>query len=225
VRFKYMTLILAATNGKEIVVGADSLVHERALIGENAYRGYTAQKLRVINNGRWIVAFTGLGGAATNLFEYLEATDQTFDPNTRIGIMECTRRIGEVVSEFRLTVTATALLAGFSGPEPMIYSWSVTGPDPDGGSSPKSRGIGSGSGLGVFVLDMCQPFEGLSTEQLISAVYFGISEVMRAGEPRIRKPIDIGIVRPDGAEILDRASLVSYEEKSAHLVRLFRENL
>lgn len=68
-----MTLILAATNGQEIIVGADTLVYEGAGIGENAYRTYNVPKLRTVNDNRWIVAFSHLGQAAANLWDYLEA--------------------------------------------------------------------------------------------------------------------------------------------------------
>jgi hypothetical protein len=220
-----MTLILAATNGKEIVVGADSHVYEGDGTGGNAYRSYSIPKLRIVNDGRWIIAFSNLGGVAASIWDYLEGKGNSFNPDIKIGAMECAELMRKLINDFNLRADANALLAVFSGTEPRMYRWFIPQPDIRGGSVPPYCGLGCGENIGLYILDMCRPFDDFDTKQLISSVYFGISEVVRMGERRVGKPIDIGIVRPDAAEIMNRDLLPPYEEKSARLAQLLRENV
>jgi len=136
-----MTLLLAATNGKDIVVGADSFVYE-GNGSAGTYRSYTAPKLRLINNGQWIVAFTRLGSAARNVWEYIEARGCTFNADIKIGVMECVECMGNALTKFGLEIDANVLLVGFSGPEPRIYNWNMAKPTVEGGSFPPWHALG-----------------------------------------------------------------------------------
>jgi 20S proteasome alpha/beta subunit len=216
-----MTLLLSVTNTKEIVVGADSLVFSGS---EEVYHTHETTKLRLFNEAHWIIGFAGLGDVAANVLDYIDAKGQAFNPDIRIGMLECTSYMGEIYKEFRLNTKARVLLAGYTGQKPRIYRWNLAEPNPEGGEIPPWQAIGAGADLALHFARNCQPLETLNTEQLISLVYFSVAEIAES-DPRVRKPIDIGIVRPDGAEILSRNSLSTHEEKSRQLARLIRENL
>lgn len=218
-----MTLVVAATNGREIVVGADTRVYEG---DATVYRTYEVPKLRLINHGRWIMAFSGLGSQARAVWEYMEAEAPTFNPDIRVGIMECIGRMGEVYQKYPFPPGANVLLAGFANEQPRIYQWDMAEPSPRGGESPPWGAIGIGDGVALHFVRNCEPLYTLDLEQLNSLVYFSISEVAKSGgDPRVGKPIDIGVVRSTGAEIRRRGSLQHLEEKSVRLARLTRENL
>ena len=89
-----MSLILAVTNGNEIVIGADSLAYEGS---SEIYRAYEIPKLRLVNNGSWVVAFTGMGQAARTVWDYLDAKGQTFNSDIRVGVLECIKCMGEIL--------------------------------------------------------------------------------------------------------------------------------
>lgn len=216
-----MSLILAATNGSEIVVGADSLVYEGS--GE-IYRTYEAPKLRLINGRHWIIAFTGLGNVAKVVWDYFDAKSQTFNPDIRIGVMDCISEMGKVYQQHRLKMDTRAMLAGFSRNAPMIYSWSVNEPSPTGGSLPPWNAIGCGSDVALHLLRISQPLDQLNTEQLVSLVHFSVSEIAKS-DVRVGKPIDIGVITPEEATLKTRESLRVFEEKSERLARVLRENL
>ena len=216
-----MTLVVAATNGREIAAGADTRVYEG---DESVYRTYDVPKLHVVNQGRWVIAFSGLGSQAKAVWEYLEATAPTFNPDIRIGVMECIERMGDVYQRCRLPHGAKVLLAGFSNEQPRIYQWDMAEPSPQGGESPAWGAIGVGVGVALHFVRNCEPLHALNLEQLSSLVYFSISEVANS-DLRVARPIDVGVIRSTGAEIRSRDSLQHLEEKSVRLARLTRENL
>lgn len=220
-----MTLILGATNGREIAVGADSFVYEGDGIGGNAYRSYSTPKLRLVNGGRWVIGFTRLGGVARNIWDYIEARRQVFDPDIRIGVFECSQFVGNMVQDFHLQADATELVAGFSGTEPRIYTWNITQPNIEGGAVPTYAGIGIGVNIGLYILDACRPFDDFDAQQLTTAVYFGIEEVIRMGEPRVGRPIDVAVISRDGASIQQRESLRPFELRSENLSGLIRKEI
>lgn len=210
-----MTLILAVTNSKEIVVGADSLVYEGS--GE-VYRTYSTPKLRTINAGRWIIGFSGLANTASMVWDYLEAIKQTFNPDIRIGAFECVKRMGEFYRDNRLNLRdCRALLAGFSESRPKIYSWSVEHPNPDGGDMRPWGAIGCGGDLALHFARNCQPLEDLSTEQLSALAHFSIAEIAKS-DNRVEKPIDLGIVTPETAHIEDRDSVNQRFERKSEIL-------
>jgi len=222
IELRNMTLVLAVTNIKEIVVGADSLVFSGS---EEVYHTHEATKLRLFNEGRWIIGFAGLGDVAANVLDYIEAKGRTFDPDIRTGMFDCTKYMGEIYQEFRLDAKARVLLAGYTGQKPRIYRWNLAQPNPEGGEIPPWQAIGAGADLALHFARNCQPLETLNTEQLISLVYFSVAEIAKS-DPRVRKPIDIGVVTPQGARIEVRDSVQQrFEEKSERMARLIRESL
>jgi 20S proteasome alpha/beta subunit len=216
-----MTLILAATNRREIVVGADTLVYEGS---REIYRTYQTPKLRRVAE-HWVVGFTGLGNVAKIVWDFVEASGNTFNPDIRIGVMECIRVMGEAYNEYRLNQDAKALLAGFSGNKPMIYTWEVARPSPSGGNLPPWGAIGCGSDLALYFARNCEPLDRLTAQQLTALVYFSISEVAKS-DLRVAKPIDIAVVRPEGIEIKEREFLSrTLEGPSERLAGLVAQNI
>lgn len=199
-----MTLVLAVTNSKEIVIGADSLVYEGS--GE-LYRTFTTSKLRTINAGRWIIGFSGLANAASMVWDCFDATGQIFNPDIRIGVFECIKRMGEFYRDNRLNLKdCRALLVGFSESRPQIYSWSIEHINPDGGDMRPWGAIGCGNDLALHFARSCQPLDELSREQLSALAYFSIAEIAKS-DNRVGKPIDLGIVSPQEARLEDRDSV------------------
>ncbi len=216
-----MTLIVAVTNGREIVVGADTLVYEGS--GE-VYRTYETPKLRVVNGGRWIIGFTGLGQVAKIVWDYMEAKGQTFSTDIRVGVLECVKCIGEIYKEYRLDPNATTLLAGFCGSQPHIYSWGIGQPAPRGGDIPPWEAIGCGCDVALHYVRNCRPMEDFDIEKLSALVHFSISEIANS-DVRVGKPIDIGVVKEDGALIEPRESIRQFELISDRLSALIRNEI
>jgi 20S proteasome alpha/beta subunit len=216
-----MTLILGATNGRQIIVGADTLVYEGS--GE-VYRTYQTPKLRVVNGGKWIIGFTGLAGVAHIVWDYLEAKGQTFDPDIRIGALQCIDEMGKIYTQHHLEPNARAMLAGFLGDRPHIYTWNLAKPIPSGGELPPWGAIGCGSDVALHYVRNCHPMENLDVENLSALVYFSISEIANS-DIRVGKPIDIGVVRKDGAAIEPRESILRLEPMSERLSSLIRKEI
>ena len=101
-----ISLILAVTNGREIVVGADSLAYEG---DQTLYRTYPVPKLRIVNGCHWIMAFSGLGQAAWNVWESVEATGLILNSDIRIGAMECIDQMGQAYTRYRVPLGAKVL--------------------------------------------------------------------------------------------------------------------
>src|SRR5207245_9308970 len=101
-----ISLILAVTNGREIVVGADSLAYEG---DQTLYRTYPVPKLRIVNGCHWIMAFSGLGQAAWNVWESVEATGLILNSDIRIGAMECIDQMGQAYTRYRVPLGAKVI--------------------------------------------------------------------------------------------------------------------
>jgi 20S proteasome alpha/beta subunit len=201
-----MSLIVAATNGKIIAVAADTLAFDG---DQNLYRAYHERKIRVVD-GRWVAGVTGDTIPAV-AWDYFEANHQSFNPDIRIGMLECTAAMGEVYKKFRLTDKSSNLLAGFSSSGPHIYDWRMSDPAPQNATD--FTAIGCGIHVARHFMQRCQPMSKLTDDQLVALVYFSVSEVA-AYEIRVRKPIDVAIVSPSGAEILEAGKLEVYEAVS-----------
>jgi hypothetical protein len=223
---KNMTLVVAATNGKAIVVGADSHVYEGSDdSGLGTYRSYERPKLRTVNGNRWIIGFSGLGDVAATVLDHVEATmTDEFSFDIRVGVLDLTRRMGEAYRQFRLPGNADILLAGFSGEQPRIYRWKIQSPNPTGGDAPPWGGIGCGVDVALHFVRSCEPLVELNAEQLAALVYFSISEVA-SSDLRVKKPIDIAVNTPKGAQIWSRDSVLPLEELSGRLTKLIRERI
>jgi len=148
-----------------------------------------------------------LANAASIVWDYFEATNQTFNPDIRIGVFECMKRMGEFYRDNRLNLRdCRALLAGFSESRPKIYSWSIEHLNPDGGDMRPWGAIGCGNDFALHFARNCQPLEELSREQLSALAYFSVAEIAKS-DNRVEKPIDLGIVTPEKAHIEDRDSV------------------
>jgi 20S proteasome alpha/beta subunit len=132
--------------------------------------------------------------------------------------------MGEIYTEHRLDTDATALLAGFWGREPHIYSWRIAQPSPRGGNIPPWEAIGCGSEVALHYVRNCRPIEDFNVEKLSALVYFSISEIANS-DVRVGKPIDIGVVKEDGALIEPRESIRQLELISDRLSALIRNEI
>jgi 20S proteasome alpha/beta subunit len=191
-----MTLIVAATNGKSIVVGADSFVYE----GDGTiYRAMTVGP-KIRKYGQWVIGISGRGSAA-NVLDYLEAEGKSTKPDIHIAVMELVSHMGEVYTERRIEMGSSVLLAGFHNDQPYLATWTVNNPS-DIRSNPHWQAIGCGLNIALHFVARANAVE-LSEEQLQTLVYFSIAEVA-AYDQRVGKPIDLAVITEDSARILDR---------------------
>src|SRR3989442_504808 len=69
----------------------------------------TVPKLRIVNGCHWIMAFSGLGQAAWNVWESVEATGLILNSDIRIGAMECIDQMGQAYTRYRVPLGAKVL--------------------------------------------------------------------------------------------------------------------
>ena len=128
---------------------------------------------------------------------------------------------GRFYTEYRLNPDAKALLAGFCGRQPHIYSWGVAQPSPKGGDIPPWEAIGCGSDVALHYVRGCGPLVDFDIEKLSVLVYFSISEIAKS-DVRVGKPIDIAVINQGGATIKHRDSIQHLEPVSEHLGTVIR---
>lgn len=189
-----MSLIVGVTNGREIVVGADSKVYEG---DEGNCRTYTDTKVRLLNQGKWVTAFTGLGATAKAVWNYLEASGETYDADIKIGALQFVEKFKGIYQKFGLDLRVNVLLAGFSGATPFLYRAVMVKPELQGGDNPPWCAIGCGVDVALHFVTRAQPLDEMNTQELMGLTYFSIAEI--AGRDfRVGKPIDIFRVTREG---------------------------
>src|SRR5260370_42162046 len=69
----------------------------------------TIEDPKAYNGCHWIMAFSGLGQAAWNVWESVEATGLILNSDIRIGAMECIDEMGQAYTRYRVPLGAKVL--------------------------------------------------------------------------------------------------------------------
>lgn len=204
-----MSLIVAAHNGKTIVVAADTYMYEGT---GKIYRTGNEVKLRTVNEGRWVVAYSGKTTPKL-VWDYIDAARVTFDQDIRIGIFAVRAKFGEIFKEFRMEPDSQMLLVGFSGDVPYIYKWTIGQSSLTGGDTPPWAAIGCGVDVALHFIWNNQPLEELSADELKRITYFSVAEIARS-DNRVGKPIDLAVCEQGKARILRREDFLDLDAKA-----------
>jgi len=214
-----MSLAHGLIGKQSVVMAADSYGHSN---DPGGMYGYHFSKLMLVNQDRWILGIAG-SDSSRSIPEELQRKQFTFDGQIDDAVLRYSKEIFSIRVERSYRGDCYFLLAAFDNGVPCFYEWHLL----DSGSGQLSRRLSvqiAAIGAryhGALYFSHAYHRPDMGDEELALLAHFCVSEAANH-DPRIGRPIDVGIVRSDGARLLAPEEIAAVEAASLEVASEIR---
>jgi hypothetical protein len=211
-----MSLAHALVGSSTIVMAADTYATSRDPLG---MYGYRFSKLVLVNENRWVLGIAG-SDSSRSIADELQRKAFAFDGQIDDAVLRYSKEMWSIRTDRGYRGDCWLLLAAFDGDTPCLYGWHFLDQPAQHSEFSKRLAVpisAIGARLhGAMYFSHAYHRSDMSDEELAVMAHFCVTEASNH-DPRIDRPVDVALVRPEGARLLTAQEILALEQASSTL--------